>query len=158
MTPAIKLLDRQRIPYQLREYKSDDSQAGYGVAAACALGQDTRRVFKTLLAIVDGNERNPVVAIVAVADQLDLKKLAAAVGGKKAAMADSMIAEKTTGYVIGGISPLGQRRKLATAIDDSALNFKTIYISGGKRGLQIEIDPGDLQSLTSANISAIAKT
>jgi len=107
---------------------------------------------------VDGNERNPVVAIVAVADQLDLKKLAAAVGGKKAAMADSMIAEKTTGYVIGGISPLGQRRKLATAIDDSALNFKTIYISGGKRGLQIEIDPGDLQSLTSANISAIAKT
>ena len=158
MTPAIKLLDRQKISYQLREYDVEENQSGYGVAAAIALGQDTSRVFKTLLAVVDGNERKPVVAIVAVADQLDLKNLATITGGRKAAMADSNLAERATGYVVGGISPLGQRRQFTTVIDKSALEFETIYISGGKRGLQIEIDPADLQNLTSAETGHIAKS
>ncbi len=157
MTPAIKLLDRQKITYQLREYAADDTQGGYGVAAASALGQDTKRVFKTLLATVDGDERNPVVAIVAVADQLDLKRLASVVNGRKAAMAESNLAEKATGYVVGGISPLAQRKQLRTALDRRALDFESIYISGGKRGLQIEITPHDLQQLTSAVIENIAK-
>ena len=159
MTPAIKLLDRQKVNYKLREYKADENTTdGYGVAAAYALGQETSRVFKTLLAVLDGNERKPVVAIVAVADQLDLKLLAAVTGGRKAAMADSTLAERATGYVVGGISPLGQRRQFTTVIDKSALSFDTIYISGGKRGLQIEIDPTDLQSLTCAKIDQIAKS
>jgi len=157
MTPAIKLLDRQKISYQLREYDADENQSGYGLAAANALGQDTKRVFKTLLAVVDGDVRKPVVAIVAVANQLDLKSLASIAGGRKAAMADSNLAEKATGYVVGGISPLGQRRQFRTLIDKSALNFRTIFISGGKRGLQIEIQPQDLQSLTSADVGDIAK-
>jgi len=157
MTPAIKLLNRQKISYQLREYEGEETQAGYGLAAASALGQDTSRVFKTLLAVVDGNDRSPVVGIVAVAHQLDLKNLASATGGKKAVMANTNLAEKITGYVIGGISPLGQRKQFRTVIDKSALTFKTIYISGGKRGLQIEIEPEDLQMLTAADVAQIAK-
>jgi len=157
MTPAIKLLDRQKINYTVLEYDADHIQSSYGLTAANALGQDTSRVFKTLLVVVDGQERKPVVAIVAVADQLDLKSLASATGGRKATMADTSLAEKATGYVVGGISPLGQRRQFRTVIDQSALKYETIYISGGKRGLEIEIEPGDLQRLTSADIATIAK-
>ena len=158
MTPAIKLLDRQKIDYQLLEYVSDSEAGGYGKAAASALGQDPHRVFKTLLAVVDGNERQPVVAIVAVAHQLDLKKLALAHSGRKAAMATTTLAERTTGYVVGGISPLGQRKQLPTMLDRSALEFETIHISGGRRGLEIEINPHDLVKLTSAKLEDIART
>lgn len=158
MTPAIKLLDRQKIDYQLLEYVSDSEAGGYGEAAASALGQDPHRVFKTLLAVVDGNERQPVVAIVAVAHQLDLKKLALAHGGRKAAMATTTLAERTTGYVVGGISPLGQRKQLPTMLDRSALEYETIHISGGRRGLEIEINPHDLVKLTSAKLEDIART
>jgi Cys-tRNA(Pro)/Cys-tRNA(Cys) deacylase len=157
MTPAIKLLDRQKIKYNLREYNAGDHQDGYGMAAASALGQDPRQVFKTLLAVVDGEERKPVVAIVAVSDQLDLKKLAAASGGRKAVMADAALAERATGYVVGGISPLGQRKRFRTIIDITAINFATIFISGGKRGLEIELSPTDLQKLINADINNIAK-
>jgi len=132
-------------------------QDGYGMAAASALGQDPRQVFKTLLAVVDGEERKPVVAIVAVSDQLDLKKLAAASGGRKAVMADAALAERATGYVVGGISPLGQRKRFRTIIDITAINFATIFISGGKRGLEIELSPTDLQKLINADINNIAK-
>ena len=157
MTPAIKLLDRQKIKYELHEYLAVDHQDGYGMAAASALGQNPEQVFKTLLAIVDGQDRKPVVAIVPVSDQLDLKKLAAATGGRKASMADTALAERATGYVVGGISPLGQRRKFRTVIDDSARHFETLFISGGKRGLEIELSLTDLQQLTNADIENIAK-
>lgn len=157
MTPAIKLLDRKKINYMLRQYEVGDDQDGYGISAANALGQDTNQVFKTLLTIADGNERKPMVAVVSVADLLDLKKMAALVGARKASMAESKLAEKATGYVVGGISPLAQRKHYRTIIDTKALHFQSVYVSGGKRGLQIEIDPNDLRSLTSAIVGDIAR-
>ena len=156
MTPAIKILQKHRIGYKLREYETDHD-TNYGHAAADALQQDKHQVFKTLLATVDGNQRKPVVALVAVADQLDLKKLAAAADGRKAMMADPPLAQRATGYVVGGISPLGQRQLWPTYIDEHALLFETIFVSGGKRGLQIEIDPQSLCDLLQGTFTAISK-
>jgi Cys-tRNA(Pro)/Cys-tRNA(Cys) deacylase len=127
---------------------------GYGEAAADALGVPYERLFKTLLAEVDGAL---TVAVVPVAATLDLKALAAAAGGKKAQMADARVAERATGYVVGGISPLGQRRRLPTIVDASASGFSTIFVSAGRRGLQIELAPADLIRLTRARAAAIAK-
>jgi Cys-tRNA(Pro)/Cys-tRNA(Cys) deacylase len=118
------------------------------------MGVAAERVFKTLLADVDGKL---VVAVVPVSGQLDLKALANAVGGKKAAMADPAAAERTTGYVLGGISPLGQRKKLPTVIDASALEYETVFCSAGKRGLEIELAPADLVRLTGASTAAIGR-
>jgi Cys-tRNA(Pro)/Cys-tRNA(Cys) deacylase len=153
-TPATIALARAGVTHTLHPYAHDPSATSYGEEAAAALGVSTSRVFKTLMADVDGKL---VVAVVPVSGSLDLKALAGAVGGKRAAMADVALAERTTGYVAGGISPLGQRKKLPTVVDASALDFPTVYVSGGRRGLDVELAPSDLVSLTSARTAAIGK-
>jgi Cys-tRNA(Pro)/Cys-tRNA(Cys) deacylase len=126
----------------------------FGLQAAEALGAAPQRVFKTLVAVVDGAL---TVAVVPVDAQLDLKALAASAGGKHAAMAEAAQAERATGYVVGGISPLGQRRSLPTVIDDSALGFRTILVSAGRRGLDVELSPADLLRLSGGSSAAIAR-
>jgi Cys-tRNA(Pro)/Cys-tRNA(Cys) deacylase len=153
-TPATIALTRAGVAHTLHPYMHDPAATSYGEEAASALGVSASRVFKTLLADVDGRL---VVAVVPVSGSLDLKALAEAAGGKRAAMADVAVAERTTGYMAGGISPLGQRKKLPTVVDASALEFPTIYISGGRRGLDVELSPSDLMSLTSATTAAIAR-
>lgn len=151
-TPATALLARRGVAHEVHSYTHGEG-AGYGAEAAELMGQDPRRVFKTLVALVDGTM---TVGIVPVSGQLDLKALAAAAGGKRAALADPADAERATGYVTGGISPLGQRRRLPTVLDASARDFGTIFCSGGRRGLEIELSPADLASLTGATLAPIA--
>jgi Cys-tRNA(Pro)/Cys-tRNA(Cys) deacylase len=153
-TPATKALERAKVPVKTHTYAHDPKAASYGLEAAEALGLDPATVFKTLVADVDGKL---TVAIVPVERQLDLKALAAAVGAKKAAMADVKDAERTTGYVAGGISPLGQRKQLPTVLDESAPAHTSIHVSGGRRGLEIELAPADLQRLTNATVARIAR-
>jgi Cys-tRNA(Pro)/Cys-tRNA(Cys) deacylase len=152
-TPATVLLSRQKVAHRIHQYSHDPRSGSYGAEAAAALGVDEARCFKTLVAEVD---RALAVAVVPVAGSLDLKALAAALGGKRAAMADPAAAERSTGYVLGGISPLGQRKRLPTAIDESARTFETIYVSAGRRGLEIELSPSDLARLTDAVLAPIA--
>lgn len=151
-TPATLLLSRQKVPHTVHEYAHDPRRTAFGEEAVAALGVDPARVFKTLVATVDGTL---AVGVVPVAGSLDLKALAAAVGGKRAAMADVGDAERATGYVRGGISPLGQRKRLPTAVDTSAMTFPTIFVSGGRRGLQVELAPADLVRLTDAVLAPI---
>jgi Cys-tRNA(Pro)/Cys-tRNA(Cys) deacylase len=146
-TPATVALTEAGVPYTVHAYEHDPSHPSYGEEAAEAMGVSPERVFKTLVADVDGAL---VVAVVPVAGSLDLKALATAVGGKRAAMADPAAAERTTGYVRGGISPLGQRRKLRTVLDSSASGHATICVSAGRRGLEVELSPADLAKLTEA--------
>ena len=153
-TPATVALDRAGTPYTLHPYEHDPAAASYGLEAAELLGLDPGSVFKTLLVQVDGRL---VVGIVPVTHQLDLKALAGAVGGKRAAMAEPAVAERTTGYVVGGISPLGQKKRLPTVVDESALGLPTIYVSGGRRGLDLGLAPAVLVSLTGASVAAIAR-
>lgn len=136
----------------LHPYTHDPAAASYGTEAAEALGTAPEKVFKTLMVEVEGRL---AVGVVPVSGNLDLKAFAAALGAKKAAMADPAAAERRTGYVLGGISPLGQRQASPTVIDDSALSFETVLVSGGKRGLDIELAPADLIRLTSAVTAAI---
>ncbi len=157
MTPAVKLLDKLKIPYTIRQYSADAEQRNFGEHAASELDQNPQQVFKTLMAVIDGNTKKPVVALVAVADQLDLKKLAAACNGRKAAMAEPQAAQRMTGYIVGGISPLGQRQQYATCIDAAARNFDTIFVSGGRRGLQLELGVNDLAKVLNANITDLAR-
>jgi Cys-tRNA(Pro)/Cys-tRNA(Cys) deacylase len=155
-TPAVRTLDQAKAAYSLHEYDAADGGDGhgYGEVAVAALGADPAQVFKTLVAQVDGAL---TVAVVPVSGQLDLKALAAAVGGRKAAMADPAAAERSTGYVRGGISPLGQRKALPTVVDASALSFPTVLVSAGRRGLQLELAPAELVRLTRARTAAIAR-
>jgi Cys-tRNA(Pro)/Cys-tRNA(Cys) deacylase len=153
-TPATVALTAAGTAFTLHAYDHDPSSPSYGEEAAEALGVSPDRVFKTLVADVDGAL---TVAVVPVAGQLDLKALAAAVGGKRAAMADPAAAERTTGYVRGGISPLGQRKRLPTVVDASASAHETVCVSAGRRGLEVELSPGDLTSLTSATLAPIAR-
>lgn len=154
-TPAVRVLETARVPYTLHPYDPEHpSDQGYGEAAVAALGSDPRQVFKTLVARVDGRF---TVAVVPVAGTLDLKALATATGGRKAVMADPADAERTTGYVRGGISPLGQRKALTTVVDDSALRFATVMVSAGRRGLQVELPPADLVRLTRARTAPIGR-
>jgi Cys-tRNA(Pro)/Cys-tRNA(Cys) deacylase len=153
-TPATVALTKAGIDFTLHEYEHDPRAQSFGLEAAEALGLDPVRVFKTLMATVDGGL---TVGIVPVSGQLDLKALARAVGGSKAAMAEVAAAERATGYVAGGISPLGQRRVHPTVVDESALGFDTIYVSAGRRGLDLEIAPGDLVVATSAVVAAISR-
>jgi len=153
-TPATVALTRAGIAFTVHAYDHDPAADSYGAEAARVLGVEPRRVFKTLLADVDGRL---TVAVVPVAGQLDLKALAAAAGGKRAAMADPKLAERTTGYVLGGISPLGQRKKLPTVVDDSALTHETVFCSAGRRGLEVELAPADLVALTGATTAAIGR-
>ncbi|GAB3963492.1 Cys-tRNA(Pro) deacylase [Plantactinospora veratri] len=152
-TPATALLTRQRIPHTLHPYDVAPETPNYGAEVAAALGVPPERVFKSLVASVDGVL---TVAVVPVTGELDLKTLATAVGGKRATLADRTLAERTTGYVRGGISPLGQRRALRTVVDASAERFPTIYVSAGRRGLQLELAPADLIRLTSATTAPVA--
>lgn len=152
-TPATALLTRQKVSHTLHSYEHDPRHDSYGLEAAEALGVVPERVFKTLLAEVDGNL---TVGIVPVVAQLDLKALAAAVGGKRAKMAEVAAAERATGYVAGGISPLGQRRRLPTVLDGSAETFDTVYCSAGRRGLEVELAPADLTRLLDATVAPIA--
>ncbi len=140
-TPAIAALTKAKIPYTLRPYDHDARTTAYGDEVVAALGQDPARVFKTLVASVEGTL---VVGVVPVAARLDLKALAAAAGGKKAAVAAVAEAERSSGYVAGGISPIGQRKPLKTILDVTAGNFSTIFVSAGRRGLQVEITATDL--------------
>ncbi|HEX3791799.1 MAG TPA: Cys-tRNA(Pro) deacylase [Pseudonocardiaceae bacterium] len=152
-TPATLLLARQRVPHTLHDYRHDSRNPSYGTEAADALSLPAERVFKTLVAEVDGAL---TVGVVPVSRQLDLKALAAAVGGKKAKMAEIAAAERATGYVAGGISPLGQRKRLPVVVDASAETFDTVFFSGGRRGLEIELSPGELVRLSDAVVAAIA--
>ena len=152
-TPATALLTRQKVNHTLHSYEHDPRHESYGLEAAAALGIPPERVFKTLLAEVDAQL---VVGIVPVVAQLDLKALAAAVGGKRARMADVAAAERATGYVAGGISPLGQRKRLPTVLDASAEGFDTMFCSAGRRGLEVELAPADLVRLTGAKVAPVS--
>jgi Cys-tRNA(Pro)/Cys-tRNA(Cys) deacylase len=147
MTPAVVVAERAGIPFTLHEYEHE-AGAAYGLEAAAKTRVDAARVFKTLVVSQDGALS---VAIVPVAAQLDLRAL-----GKRAALADRAAAERATGYVLGGISPLGQRKRLPTLLDESALAFETIFVSAGRRGLEIELAPDDLVRLTDARVAAVA--
>jgi Cys-tRNA(Pro)/Cys-tRNA(Cys) deacylase len=153
-TAATDLLARLGIPHTVHAYAHDPRHGSYGTEASEALGVPPGRVLKTLIADVDGTL---TAGVVPVAGQLDLKALAAAVGGKKAAMADVTAAERATGYVAGGISPLGQRKRLRVVVDSSALGFRTVFCSAGRRGLEIELAPGDLVRAADATVAAIAR-
>ena len=147
-TPAIVAAERAGIAFRVHDYAHDPRAESFGTEAVEKLGIDPARVFKTLVADVDGTL---TVAVVPVEAQLDLRSL-----GKRARMADPRAAERSTGYVTGGISPLGQRRRLPTVLDESALGFETIYVSAGRRGLEIELAPGDLLVLTGGRTAAVA--
>ena len=152
-TPAVAALNKAGIPYTLRPYDHDPRTTAFGDEVVQALGQDPARVLKTLVAAVDGRL---VVGVVPVAGQLDLKALAATVGGKRAIMAPVADAERSSGYVAGGISPIGQRKRLATVVDSTADRFATIFVSAGRRGLQLELAPADLVRVCDAVVGPIA--
>jgi Cys-tRNA(Pro)/Cys-tRNA(Cys) deacylase len=151
-TPAMVALTESGIPFAVHEYRHDPDDTAFGQEAAKALGLEPERVFKTLVADVEGQL---VVACVPVSAQLSLKALASAVGAKKAVMADAKTAEKTTGYVVGGISPVGQKKTLPTVVDAAALDHSTIFVSGGRRGTDIELKPEDLITATNARTAPI---
>ncbi|THA52089.1 Cys-tRNA(Pro) deacylase [Streptomyces sp. A1136] len=153
-TPAIAALTAAGAEFTTHAYEHDPSHPSYGEEAAQKMGVAPEQVFKTLVADVDGVL---TVAVVPVSGSLDLKALAGAVGGKRAAMADPALAQRTTGYVLGGISPLGQRRVLRTVVDASAARHRTICVSAGRRGLEVELAPATLTALTSATVASIAR-
>ena len=153
-TPATVALTRAGVAFEARSYEHDPTAPSYGLEAAEALGVPPERVFKTLL--VQG-EAGLAVGIVPVDRQLDLKAVAAALGAKKVAMADPAAAERSTGYVVGGISPIGQKRALPTVLDASALAHATVLVSGGRRGLDLELAPADLVAVTRATTAPIAR-
>ncbi len=153
-TPATVALTRSGIAFRLHDYAHDPRTESYGLEAAAALGLDPASVFKTLMATVDGRL---TVAVVPVSGQLDLKALARAAGGSKAGMADAAAAERATGYVVGGISPIGQRRAHPTVVDDSALLLPSVYVSAGRRGLDLELAPADLVRVTEATTARIGR-
>jgi Cys-tRNA(Pro)/Cys-tRNA(Cys) deacylase len=152
-TPATALLARLKIPFTLHPYEHDPRAEAFGDEAAAALGVEPDRIFKTLIALIDGTL---VCGVVPVAGRLDLKALAGAVGGKRGAMAEPAAAARATGYVVGGISPLGQKSRLKVVVDDSADRFDTVFVSAGKRGLQVELAPADLVRAAGATLARIA--
>lgn len=153
-TPALAAVRRAGVVHHVHRYEHDPRASSYGLEAAEALGVEPARIFKTLLADVDGEL---AVGVVPVTAQLDLKALAATLGHKRAQMADAQRAEKATGYVVGGISPLGQRRRLRTAVDASVLDWDTVHVSAGRRGLELELAPADLVRLTAATLGPLAR-
>lgn len=153
MTPAISFLTKQRIEFQVHEYELSGEPENYGQEVANVLGVSHDRLFKTLLVAMNGKANDLAVCIVPVAKTLNLKLAAKALKVKKIDMADPAIAEKTTGYVVGGISPLGQKKRLPVVVDSAVNSHNTVYASGGRRGLQIEISPDSLVSLLSATVT-----
>jgi len=150
MTPAITALKRAKLPFDILEYQHDPDAPSYGEEAAEALGLEPAQVFKTLLVALTGHKSSLAVAVVPVTHQLNLKAIARAVGAKKAAMADTAVAEKTTGYIVGGISPIGQKKALPTVIDASAETLENMHVSAGRRGLEVALTPANLASITRA--------
>ncbi|WP_087019332.1 Cys-tRNA(Pro) deacylase [Thaumasiovibrio subtropicus] len=157
MTPAINLLKKKKVPHKVHQYHHDSSNTDFGLEAIEALNQDGEQVFKTLLFCINGDPKALNVAVVPVAKKLDLKAAAKAAGAKKAEMANPDVAEKATGYIVGGISPLGQKRRLPTFVAASAQHFSTMFVSAGKRGVEVELSPSDLAKLTNARFSDIAR-
>jgi Cys-tRNA(Pro)/Cys-tRNA(Cys) deacylase len=153
-TPATVALTALGLPFTAHPYEHDPAAPSFGLEAAEALGVEPDRVFKTLLAETD---LGLVVGVVPVTGMLDLKALAAAVGAKRAAMADPAVAERRTGYVVGGISPIGQKTRHVTVVDETAQLFDTVFVSGGKRGFDVELSPADLLTATGGTFAAIAK-
>jgi Cys-tRNA(Pro)/Cys-tRNA(Cys) deacylase len=152
-TPALAALGRAGVDFVTHSYELVAGDRSYGEAVAAALKVDPGRLFKTLVAECDGT---PVVAIVPVRSQLSLKALARAAASKKAQMAAPVDAERWTGYVVGGISPLAQKRRMPAFLDESALAFETIYVSAGVRGLQVELDPTDLMAVLACRLAPLA--
>ena len=153
MTPAVRALEAAGVTFTVHEYDHDPSARGYGIEAAEALGFHPDQVFKTLLVTADGE---PVVAIVPVSGQLSLKAVGAALGRKRVEMCDAVVANRVTGYVVGGISPFGQRKLLPTVIDETCVLFDHVYVSGGRRGLDIGVSPDDLVTVLDAVVADIA--
>ncbi len=157
MTPAIRAAKAAGVTIKVHEYRHQPGNAQYGMEAAEALGLDPARVFKTLLVSLNGDQRRLAVAVVPVSGQLDLKAMASACGAKKVEMAEPSAAERATGYVVGGISPLGQKRRLPIVLDATLNRFDTVFVSGGRRGLDIEIAPADLVRLCQATTAPIGR-
>ncbi|OUR86881.1 aminoacyl-tRNA deacylase [Gammaproteobacteria bacterium 42_54_T18] len=146
MTPGINVAKKNKISYRVHEYSHDESSESYGLEAAEKMGVPAERVFKTL--VVSTGNQELVVGVVPVSSMLSMKLIAKAAGTKKAAIANQLDVERSTGYVLGGVSPLGQKKRLKTIIDSSAKNYPTVYVSAGRRGLEIELSPDDLAKLT----------
>lgn len=154
MTPAVQQLKKQAIKFKLHHYKHDPCEQNYGEEAAQKLNIPTEQIFKTL--IVQTENATLAIAIIPVNKQLNLKAMAKALNCKKVYLADAKLVEKSTGYILGGVSPIAQKKPLTTLLDNSALNFNTIFISGGKRGLEIEIAPPDLIKVVAGKIALLA--
>lgn len=152
MTPAVLALEAASIEFSIHEYERGDDLRDFGREAAEALGLDPDQVFKTLVVVAD---TELVVAVVPVSCQLSMKRIAAAIGAKKVVMSDPAVAERSSGYIVGGISPIGQRKRLRTVVDESAELFDTIYVSGGRRGMDIGLAPSDLVAVTAAVVAPI---
>ena len=155
MTPGIQEAKKYKISYSIHEYSHDESSESYGLEAADKMGVSQNVVFKTLVLTLDNKEL--VVGIIPVSSKLSLKLIAKALGAKKAAMADKLTVERSTGYILGGVSPIGQKKRLKTIIDSSVNNYSTIYVSAGRRGLEIELSPVDLTKLTNGKIADICQ-
>lgn len=155
MTPAINLAKQHKVYYRVHEYAHDASSESYGIEAAKKMGVPAERIFKTLVVHLDSKEL--AVGVIPVPAMLSMKLIAKAFGAKKAVMADKSDVERATGYVLGGVSPLGQKKRLRTVIDSSAKNHSTIYVSAGRRGLEIELQPGDLRKLVNGVFAAITQ-